>query len=56
MQCRDNTGKVWAHWFLAKPKTIAAGGLRGTVSPLGGLEGCLGEGVGAKPSNNFCFI
>ena len=24
---RDNTEKIWAHWFLAKPKTIEAGGL-----------------------------
>ena len=29
----DNTEKVWAHQFLTKPKTIAAGGLGGVVSP-----------------------
>ena len=27
--------KIWAHWFLAKPKTIAAGGFGGTVRPQG---------------------
>ena len=32
----DNTEKIWAHPFFAKPKTIAAGGLRGAVSLLGG--------------------
>ena len=23
----DNTEKIWAHWFLAKPKMIAAEGM-----------------------------
>ena len=32
----DNTEKIWAHWFLAKPKTIAAGDLGVAVSTLGG--------------------
>ena len=29
----DNTGKIWAHQFFAKPKTIAAGALELAVSP-----------------------
>ena len=31
----DNTEKIWVHRFLAKPKTIAGGGLGGAVSPPG---------------------
>ena len=31
----DNTEKVWAHRFLAEPKTITAGGLGGAVSHQG---------------------
>ena len=27
--------KIWVHWFLAKPKPIAAGGLGGTERPQG---------------------
>ena len=41
----NNTEKIWAHRFLAKPKRIAAGGPRR----------CLGESVGVKPPNNFGF-
>ena len=32
----DNTEKIWVHRFLAKPKTIAIGGLAGAVSHPGG--------------------
>ena len=32
----DNTEKKWMHQFLAKPKTITAGGLGEAVSPQGG--------------------
>ena len=32
---RDNTEKIWAHRFLAKPKTMKAGGLWGVVNPQG---------------------
>ena len=31
----DNAEKLWAHWFLTKPKKIAAGGLVGAVSHQG---------------------
>ena len=51
----DNTEKIWAHRFLAKPKTIAAGGLGGAVSPPGDPGQCLGEGMGVKPLNIFFF-
>ena len=53
---RDNTEKIWAHRFLAKPKTIKAGGLGGAVSPPEGLGQCLGEGVGENPLNSFSFF
>ena len=36
---RDSTEKIWAHQFLAKPKTIEAGGLGGALSPPGGVQG-----------------
>ena len=29
---RDNTEKIWVHQFLAKPKTITAGGMGRAVS------------------------
>ena len=32
----DDTEKLWAHWFLTKPKTFVAGGLGGVVSPQWG--------------------
>ena len=32
----DDTEKICVHWFLTKPKTTAAGGLGGVVSPQGG--------------------
>ena len=47
---------MWAHRFLAKPKTIAGGGLEGAVSPPGGSGRCLGEGVGVELPNNFVFF
>ena len=50
----DTTEKIWVHRFLAKPKTIAAGGLGGAVTP--GPERQLVEGVGVKPPNNFFCI
>ena len=50
MQTGENTEKIWAHRFLAKPKAIAAGGLGG------GPGRYLGEGVGVKPLNNFVFF
>ena len=46
----DNAEKTWTHRFLAKPKTIATGGLGVAESPPGR---CLGEDVGAKPQNIF---
>ena len=52
----DNTEKIWAHRFLAKPKTIEDEGLRGAVSPPWGAEQCLGERVGSNPLNNFAFF
>ena len=52
----DNTEKIWAHRFLAKPNTIAAGGLGGAVRPPGDPGRCLGEGVSVKPLNNFVFF
>ena len=51
----DNTEKIWAHRFLAKPKTIEVEGLRGAVSSPWGPERCLGERVGPNPLNNFAF-
>ena len=42
----DNSEKIWAHWFLAKQQTIAAGALGGAVSPQD-LGQCLGEDVSA---------
>ena len=45
----DNTEKIWAHRFLAKPKTIEVRG-------LGGPGQCLGEPMGANPLNNFAFF
>ena len=48
-----NTEKMWIHRFLAKPKTIAAGGLGGAVSTPEGPRQCL---VGAKLPNNFFRI
>ena len=52
----DNTEKIWAHRFLAKPKMIAGGGLGGAVSPPRGPGRCLGEGVGVKPPHSFVFF
>ena len=38
----DNTEKkIWAHQFLAKPKTSTAGGLGRAVSPQGALGDAL---------------
>ena len=48
-QTGDNTEKIWAHWFLVKPKTVATRG-------LGGPGWCLVEGVGTKPKKNFTFF
>ena len=31
----DNTEKIWAHQFLAKPKMIAAGSQWGAIIPQG---------------------
>ena len=44
----NNTGKIWAHQFLAKPKTITAGG---SCKPSRVPGQCLGEDVSAKPPN-----
>ena len=52
----DNTEKECVHQFLAKPKMIASGGLRGAVSLPGGPGQCLGEGMHVKPPNNFVFF
>ena len=50
----DNT---WEHQYLAKPKTIAGGGLGGSANHPGGSGQCLGsKGVGVKPPNNFVCV
>ena len=49
----DNTENIWAYRFLAKPKTIEAGGLGGAVSPPWGPGPCFGEHV---VSNLFFFL
>ena len=51
-QYRKNLGAS----FLAKPKTIEAGGLGGAVSPPVGPGWYLGERVGANLPNNFAFF
>ena len=48
----DNTEKIWAHRFLAKPEMIATGSLGGAGGP--GLF--LHEGKDVKPLNNFVFF
>ena len=52
----DNAGKIWAHRFSAKPKTIEVGGLGGAVSPLWGPGRCHGERVGPNPLSSFFFL
>ena len=48
----DNTEKIWAHRFSAKPKTVTVGSLGGA----GGPGRCLREGAGVKPLNNFVLF
>ena len=52
----DNAEKIWAHWFLAKPKTIEAGGSGGALSPPGGPGQCLSERMYANPRTNLLFF
>ena len=52
----DNAGKIWAHRFSAKPKTIDVGDLGGAVSPLWGPGRCHGERVGPNPLSSFFFF
>ena len=49
----DNTEKIWAYRFLAKPKTIAAGDLGVGVSPLVGPKRYPG---GGEAPNFFVFV
>ena len=51
----DSTEKIWAHQFLAKPKTIEAGGLGGALSPPGGPGQCLGECMYAISEQFFSY-
>ena len=52
---RDNTEKVWAHRFLAKPKTIEAGGLGGALSPQGAQGNALVNACMQIPEQ-LCFF
>ena len=52
LQAGGSTEKIWAHWFLAKPKAIAAGGAGGAVSP----QGIQSDNLVKKPPNNFFFV
>ena len=49
----DNTKKNMDTSVFDKVKTIAVGVLGGILA--GGPGQCLGEDIGAKPSNNFSF-
>ena len=51
----DNTEKILADRFFVKAKNGCSWGSRGSCKPAGDLGGCRGEGVGAKPPNNFFF-
>ena len=51
----DNTEKIWAHQFLAKPKTIEAGGLGGALSPQGVQANALVNAC-MQILEQFCFF
>ena len=48
--------KIWAHWFLAKPKTTAAGGLGKAVSRQGFLGDALLKAWVGSPQTIFFFV
>ena len=48
----DNTEKIWAYQFLAKPKTVETG----VWGPPGGPGQCLGEHVYANPWTILLFF
>ena len=52
----DNTEKVWAHQFLSKPKTVAAGGLTGAVSLLEAQGDALVKGWVGNPQTTLFFF
>ena len=52
----DNTEKVWAHQFLSKPKTVAAGGLTGAVSLLEAQGDALVKGWVWNPQTTLFFF
>ena len=56
LQAGGSTEKIWVHWFLAKPKAIAAGGAGGAVSPQGIQSDNLVKGWVQSPQTIFFLL